>query len=412
MRPQIRSVLITVTALTIMLVACTNSPVGIFESIEREREILDDRNLDNELRVGAIALAGDKYFIAAGSLLYRGRTDADYVGGDREQWHTLPAPGSASDNYSSTSLVAFDPDGAGGTPEQIYAVYRSQTGTESGLYHVNPVTLGVGTTPLIGSEDAGIESVEGVFVVDDGSGSDVLIVPVRTGLSAYSVYYSADATVFAEIPGLATNQPITSVAADGTDVLFLTPSVLYRDGDTVSAGADPAEVATLEPESGASFGDAYYQASSFVWWVSDGEGHLFSTLDFVDWTTNDTPYEISTSNDDPLPFTVFVEVSDTVDDHLLVGTEGHGYRILGADASVAPVSPAEDGSNYEASELADAAILTWFVDPTPLSEYPVPTEPGSDPYTIHDGYMLFAGTSGAGLWHALSYDGSIQWLRE
>jgi hypothetical protein len=408
MKAQIRTMIVVLSALLIM--ACAQSPVGIFQSIEREREILDDRNLDNGLNVGAVAFAEGRYFIAAGDLYHRLRDDVDYVANNRQQWSTLTAPGAASENYTTVSLVAFDPDGAGAETDQIYAVYRSQDANASGVYHIDPATPTLDTTPLFGTDD-GVEAVVGVFVATDASG-DLLIVPVRTGLSAYSVYYSSNAVDFNPVAGMTTNQPVIGVASNGADVVLLTSTVAYQDGDTIAGGGAPTPIADVDPDSGVALSGVYFQASSSVWWVGDGDGHLYSSPNLTDWTTNPTAYEISSDNDDPVPFTVFVEVNDTTQNQLLVGTDGFGYRILGAEADVSPKSPIRDGSNYEASELADAAILSWYVDPTLLTSYPVPTEPGADPYTTHDGYMLFAGTSKSGLWHALSFDGPIQWVRE
>ena len=57
-------------ALILVLVACSQNPVGIFASIEREREILDDeRGLPADINVAAMTEAGGKYFIAAGTLV-------------------------------------------------------------------------------------------------------------------------------------------------------------------------------------------------------------------------------------------------------------------------------------------------------------------------------------------------------
>ena len=412
-----RILIATVTAIAIGLGACSQTPVGIFESIEREREILDDRNLDNDLHIGAIALAGGNYFVAAGSLMYRGRQDADYINNDRQQWNRLTPPADASGDYTAVSLVAFDPDGAGGpTTDQIYVVFRSQDGTASGIYHVDPSGPALDPVPLFGTGDAGVEAVEDLFVVDDGSGDDVLLAAVRTGLSAYTLMFSTsvDVSNFSDAPGMVTNQPVVSAFASAGNVVLLTPTTLYLDSDTL-AGGTPAAPLGLAPASGVRFSDVRYEVSGSLWWVSDGAGHLSTSPDLSAWTTNETAYAISPSNDDPLPFTAFIEIDTMVDNLLLVGTNGYGYRILGADALVTPLSPIEDGSNYDASELANAAILTWFFDDVAdgvYDSYPVPTEPGADPYTLHDGHMLFAGTSGVGLWHALTYDGPIQWVQE
>jgi len=63
--------LLSVTILATLVVGCSQSPFGIFASVARERAILDDRNLDNEITVGAMTKAGSTYFLAAGALYYR-----------------------------------------------------------------------------------------------------------------------------------------------------------------------------------------------------------------------------------------------------------------------------------------------------------------------------------------------------
>jgi hypothetical protein len=399
---------IAIGALTLFFIAsCSQSPVGIFESIEREREILDDRNLGNELTIGAMALADERYFLAAGSIYHRGRVDTDYIANDREQWTRLQPPGSAADNNTSTSLVPFDPVGA--TPLRIYAVYSNQEGTESGVYEIDPASPSVPSSPVFGSESPGVESVLGVFVVSDGL--DYLLVVVRTGLCAYAVYWTTDAVTFTAVTGAEGNQPVIAAASDGTTVALLTPTAIAVDDDITDA-TPPDTGNSPGLDAGDLFGGLYYQSSVGRWWMGDNAGHLFSSEDLVTWTTNDTAYEISAANDDPVPFTAFVEVFDMVENVLLVGTDGFGYRVLGTDANVTPRDPDEDGSNYEASDLADTAIRCWYTDPDEQDSYPVPTEPGADPYTLHDGYLVFAGTAATGLWRALAYDGPIQWVRE
>ena len=58
--------LISAALLAAVLAGCSQSPYGIFASVARERKILDDRNLDNEITVGAMTKAGSTYFLAAG----------------------------------------------------------------------------------------------------------------------------------------------------------------------------------------------------------------------------------------------------------------------------------------------------------------------------------------------------------
>jgi hypothetical protein len=102
---------------------------------------------------------------------------------------------------------------------------------------------------------------------------------------------------------------------------------------------------------------------------------------------------------------------------ILVGTNGYGYRVVGqagsATAATAVVTtPDDDGSNYQASDLAGTAINVIFTDDVLRPLYPIPTGTGNDYDSTNDGYLVFLGTANQGLWRALSYDGPVQWVRE
>ena len=122
-----------------ILAGCTQSPIGLFESIELEREIFDDRELDNELVIGAIAESDNRYFIAAATLWYRDVADTNYPAGDVAQWVTVTSPGTS--NFTTSSLVTF-----GGS---VYAAYSSQDGTEGGVYTVGKMDQLEGNESLV-----------------------------------------------------------------------------------------------------------------------------------------------------------------------------------------------------------------------------------------------------------------------
>ena len=388
-----------------ILAGCTQSPIGLFESIELERKIFDDRELDNELAIGSIAESGDRYFIAAATLWYRDVADANYEAGDVAQWVYVASPGTP--NFTTSSLVTF-----GGS---VYAAYSSQDGTEGGVYAVNPAadSIEVTTTAVFGTElDADVAGVGKVLVANDGA-ERLLIVVKKSGVtSRYSVYESTTGGApFAEVVGTERNLPVIDVAENAAGaVAFLTRKSILIDSDGLNNLIDPADVTAnlgivdRQPE----FGGVYYHPDSGTLWVTDNDGFLYRSVDFgTTWTANATAHLVGTDESDPLQFTDMTAVNNGGTQLLVVGTEGHGYREL--DATFIPTSPAAEVSNYQASELAQATILAFYVDEG-VTVY-VPAQSG-DTYEEKTGDLLFAGTSNLGLWKALYGGDPPQWVRE
>ena len=138
-------------ALILVLVACSQNPVGIFASIEREREILDDeRGLDNDLNVAAMTRAGGKYFLAAGTLYARDANDPDYEGGDLAQWSAVDPPDT---NYTTNSVVTADL----GPGERVYTIFTNLAGDASGVYEVDPAEATLAETAVLETGDVGTD---------------------------------------------------------------------------------------------------------------------------------------------------------------------------------------------------------------------------------------------------------------
>ena len=116
---------------------------------------------------------------------------------------------------------------------------------------------------------------------------------------------------------------------------------------------------------------------------------------------------MGTDGSDPLQFTDMTAVNNGGTQLLVVGTDGDGYREL--DGAFIPTTPAAEVSNYQASELAQATILAFYVDEG-VTVY-VPAQSG-DTYEPKTGDLLFAGTSNLGLWKALYGGDPPQWVRE
>jgi hypothetical protein len=392
-----------------ILAACSQSSIGLFESIELERKIIDDRALDNDLLVGAIAKSSEQYFIAAATLWHRAVVDVDYPN-DVAQWFAIAAPGTA--NFTTSSLAVFDGSGL----ELIYAAYSSQDGTEGGVYTIDPaVDLGSveAASKVFGTELADVAGIGKIFVVNDGTATQILVGVRKTTISRYSLYASTTGAsgTFAEVDGSDNNLPIIDVAESSTgQVAFLTRKAILIDSGGLNAGAPPVDVTPglslgeRQPE----FGGVYYNASADTLWVTDNEGFLYQSPDFgTTWTNNLVAHPVSTNVEDPLEFTDMIAVNNGASELLVVGTEGRGYRELDADFN--PTTPAAEGSNYQASELARATVLAFFVDPG-VSGF-VPTETGETSTEV-TGDRLFAGTSNLGLWKVLYTGNPPQWVRE
>lgn len=406
--------LISAVLLAAVLAGCSQSPFGIFASVARERAILDDRNLDNEITVGAMTKAGTKYFLAAGALYYRDQDDpaAADDAAKKPIWAKVPAPGT---NYTTTSVVTVN----FGATDRVFAVYASPDGLTHGVYEVNTTTPA--TAPVVRFETSGSDFALGeIFAVNDGLG-DWLVVNYEgdATVSDWSLYGSTDGSTFAPIPGTAANEPYIDVVADSAtnDVLYLRANAVLTDVDGVGT-TDPV-VASPAPGRDvlARFTGALYEGTGGLFWLADDSGHLYSAAPgFAEWTRNNTAYKTSSADDAPsLPFTGFAAVPRGAQTVLLVGTSRYGYRVIGDAASGVNAadgvsSPAVDGSNYESSALATSSVSAWFVDPVPVTGYPVTTADGEESW---DGTIVFAGTPKQGLWRALSSDdGPIQWLRE
>jgi hypothetical protein len=409
-----RTSISTVAGLVLVLLfgtlfGCSQSSIGLFESIALEREIIDDRELDNELLVGAFTSTTGQYFIAAGTVWRRAVVDTDYPG-DVAQWTAIGSPGSA--NFTTSSLVVFDGSGA----DLVYVAYSSQDGTSGGVYTIDPAgALGPVTAAnnVFGTELTEVAGIGKVFVANDGAATQLLVGVRKTTASRYSLYASATgaAASFAEVAGTDNNLPIIDVAASATgEVVLLTRKAVLIDSDGLNDGGAAADATYALPigDRQPAFGGVYYDGATNVLWITDNEGYLYRSSDFgATWTVNATAHLISTTQDDPLEFTDMIAVDNAGASLLLVGTEGRGYRELDADFN--PTTPAAEGSNYQASELAQATVLTFFVNQA-VTVF-VPTVSGES-YEQKTGDLLFAGTSNLGLWKALYAGAPPQWVRE
>jgi hypothetical protein len=390
-------------SLLILLVlgACSQNAVGIFASIARERLVIDDRDLANDITVGAITRAGSRYFMASGPLRYRDLDDpAELANQNPSQWAVVEAPGA---NYTTTSVVAF-----GGA---IYAAFYQQSGSPSGVYRItDPAASSPSLTGPLTISDT-VDRV-GKLIVAGGQ----LFLIAEIGLSRALFHWTG--SQFDRVPadsGATDLEPNSwiDVASNGTDFLYLASGKAIFDAGGIGAGADAVDIDSPVNQTNkgpsAAFRAAHWDGTAF--WLSDDSGHLYSSADGSSWTRNATAFTYDIDPDQEIGFTDFATVQNTVTSVTVVGTESAGYYVVGADASETPTSPAVSGSNYRESDLSGLAVTTFYADTTLRTDYPVPTAAG-DPYELLDGYLLFAGTANGGLWRALFHDGATQWVRE
>ncbi|MFW5814747.1 MAG: hypothetical protein ACOCWX_04805, partial [Spirochaetota bacterium] len=281
---RIQTILRVATAallLTLVLVACSQNPVGIFASVERERQILDDeRGLDNDLNVAAMTEAGGKYFIAAGTLYSRDVNDPDYEDGDLAQWTAIGGPG------TTNAVVSADL----GSGVRVYALYTGSTG--EGVYEVDPSTLEMADTPLLETGDTGsvgddtVASIVDIFVVSDTT--DVwLVASVRESSASndYALYVTSDGSTFAELASSAPAAPFpyapwSDAASDGTNTAFMSSSSVLVDtdgnlGDDDLIAKTAPDLTSRDRLTGMMYDDSV--GGSGLLWLADDAGHIYTS---------------------------------------------------------------------------------------------------------------------------------------
>lgn len=336
------------------LTGCYESGMGIFYSLEIERK-LEDYNLENNLSIGAVAKAGSNYYAAAGAVYKRVVNET--------QWQAIAPPG----GYNlSTSLAEH-----GGS---IYACFFDTAAANFGLFKLS----GDEWTEVT---DANVANAATVISVNN-----YLLVSNRVSSTEYSYFYSADGAAFTTT-GLANKSaPITAAVWDGTNYFVAIEDVVFLDTD---GGVDPPDnfSATAGTIVTSGIGGMYFAAAGSTnigtdtLFASTEEGKVhFSTDNGGTWT------EMDGGSSFPLTDIELITTSGT-EEVLVAGTIGGGYleAVISAgdnagDLTLTAISrdSYSTDQNYLNTELSSAPINDFFYD------------------TVED--VLFAGTSGNGLW--------------
>lgn len=379
-------------ALTVLGIAgfssCDHAEIGIFASIEQERKIEDERKLPNAITVSGITELDGFYFISAPTI-YR-RSTSNTTDGALSEWEPVDGPTADQQNVS---LVRFGDE----TNGELVAVFASGDGTTHRLYRR-------GATDAAWTEvDLGTISGQ-LSLMTASSDPGTVFLTVLAGANDNRVYITSDMQTFDQVLDsdgnpLSSPTPFLDVAYDGTAYWLASRAVLATGADpsasTTDATADPGFPETLEDYSGVFYGGA---AGSERLYVSTSVGVVGSVTGAA-WATTDEPESVG---DDIVPFTdlEFVQGSDGFA-AIVVGTDGYGYREVDPDTLEVTV-PSRDG-NYQSSELATAAVLSFYVDDS------APDLPAAAPAGVD---LLFAGTSSMGLWKSYYEGQAAFWTRE
>ena len=369
--------------LVLFVTGCTQETMGIFYSLEVEKDLEGDKGLEDSLKVWKLTKTGDSYFIAAGKVYSRGIESGD--------WEEIPPP---AEGMLSSDIEYFN-----GT---LYAMYRTGDAATSKLY-----TYTAGNAPWTeaGSiSGAASERVTGLMAVDSGLYVSVLKEDLDSAYDPYALFYSSDGSTFSlvDLPG--DNDYSVRMIFDGD---FDGTNYWFISGDTVFSGTDPAVLTTrvsLTNTGGtvmtpANIGGVYYCPEIEKIFISSKNGVVLvknrpaSSADISSgWYSSITKYSGETAE----VFYDLIKVpgsgyDDTGAVTVIVGSDNGYYEIGIADGPdadslsiTAPSGLTETTTiNYLNTKLANNSIRSFAYDPAGAG--------GGDD-------IIFACTTSSGLW--------------
>lgn len=359
------------TIFLIILASCSNSS-GLFYSIEQER-LIDDNNLNNELRAGAMAVFGDDFVLAAGVLYDVDISDnADYVGTTLGNWGEVDYALDATKGH-----LCFNTFILGST---LYSLQFNDdvdiADFESQLYSYNDITS---AWDLIDDSSN--------TLIEDGS------------LAGNYFYYTSyeldenndrtykigrfDGTNFVDLLADVAVGSYFDAATDDTNIYISYGKVLYSGTGTTFVASTTTGLTDDESITG-----IHYSPANTEYYAATDDGIIWNLISTT-WT------EITEISDNPRDFGEF---SNGTLDYVLLGTEdGYYERVDGAGDFETPTS-STDGDNYQTLSLYTDSVESFYFHDS------------SD----DDEDVLFALTAGYGLWSLRETDtvGVWEWNQE
>ena len=371
--------LFLVLILILLMAACTDKSLSpIFFTLETERSLDDDRGMPDNANVYNVVNAADtKYFAAANTVFVR-----DW-GSSSATWTSIAPPESGS---LCNTIEYF-----AGSSEVVAWYYRTSDGSSLGLHKR---TAAETSWTAIADSNVSASDIE-VTLLKESNG--ILFVGTESG-GQYSLYYSSDAVTFIATGITSISEAILDIAYDSTanDYWLITlpglpiPKFLYQDNDATL----PDNFSNVTVAEGLSFskpgGGLYYAAAPVSkLYLSAENGQIYIRPSGGSWSSwSGDPVEV---DGDPVKFTKFTE---TGTGQLFVGSKGNGYFSFAdsLDTSLAYTDFTRRPS-YNLYELYNGAINAFFFDPPAAN-------------------IIFAGTTGAGLWRADYVGGEWLWVQE
>lgn len=390
--------------LVIFLPSCTQENMGIYYSLEVEKDLEGDKGLDDSLKVWELVRAGSSYYIAAGKVYSRAV--------DGGTWAEIAPP---AEGMLSTDVEYFN--------GSVYALFRSGDGETSQIYRYQSGTAAWQQINSISGTEG--ERVTGLMVIGAGMYVTVLRDDLSAGYSPYSLYYTADGSSYTlvDLPG--DNDYSVRIIFDGD---FDGTNYWVVSGDSLFFGTAPGVFDTEvsigdadgnqdgNPVLPSSIGGIFYNSELDTLFLSSKDGYVLTKSDpgsagadpGSGWYSSVQKF----AGSDPEVFYDFTKVP-----HTDYGSSGEVTVIVGSDNGYYEIGFAEttdttpirvsspDGTtvtttiNYLNTKLADNSIRSFAYDP-------------GDSVGADD--VVFACTTSSGLWRNTYTEGASQrvWSRE
>ncbi len=366
----------SILILFLTIFSCTEGERGLFYSLANEVKIDDTTTLANEISVTGIADTGTQYFITAGTVYWREKTNLD--------WQPVPPPS----GYSLCSDIVFH----GGL---VYASFYTVDADAGAVYTLDP---GAATKTWSASPVYDSAIVVKMLVLNGG----IYAVTQQTSGTAKSyAVLEANFSATAVISGEAL--PIIDGIYDGANYWIVTENKVFI-GNSMTNATPPAEQNKASGGdfgaldlTGKFFGGIYYDSGNSRIYLSSTDGYIYTTSD--GGTTWYAPSAAFTdSGGTALSFTDMNQVTgDSGFTALIAATDADGYFEfpLGIEANNASFVKTTPGGNYYDTDLRLGSVLCILVD------------------TADNPDTLFLGSAGRGLWRT-SYSGttSLIWKLE